>query len=231
MVIIVEKNVMTVGSFLFKSNTDMGLVSKSEFRFPALPESINFSASTRFMEYEILDLGTVSVPNGKNISTYSWEGILPGEGRKDAPWVCKPWKSPKDIQKELNYCREHGTLLKLKVTGTPINTSVYLADFSMTYTGAFGDYNYSISFIDAKSMEVNMVKAKKKHKRPSKAKSTSYIVKKNDCLWNIALKKLGSGTKYPIIYNANKAMIDKRNKGKNLSKYTIYPGQVLKIPL
>lgn len=51
---------------------------------------------------------------------------------------------------------------------------------------------------------------------------TTYTVVKGDCLWNIAKKYYGDGTKYPVIAEANKDKI----KTPNL----IYPGQVLTIP-
>lgn len=54
------------------------------------------------------------------------------------------------------------------------------------------------------------------------AGGTSYTVVKGDCLWAIAKTFYGSGTKYALIYNANKGII----KDPSL----IYPGQVLTIP-
>ena len=53
--------------------------------------------------------------------------------------------------------------------------------------------------------------------------TTTYTVVKGDCLWNIAKKFYGSGSKYTIIYNANQGVI---GGNPNL----IYPGQVLTIP-
>lgn len=66
----------------------------------------------------------------------------------------------------------------------------------------------------------------------TKTKSTSkyHTVKSGDCLWNIAKKYYGDGTKYKKIYDANKTMLDKKNKGKNVDKYTIYVGQKIIIP-
>ena len=57
---------------------------------------------------------------------------------------------------------------------------------------------------------------------PPKATNQTYTVVKGDCLWNIAKKYYGNGSKYTVIYNANKDKI----KNPNL----IYPGQVLTIP-
>lgn len=56
----------------------------------------------------------------------------------------------------------------------------------------------------------------------SKPSGQNYTVKSGDCLWNIAKKYYGNGSKYTTIYNAN------RDKIKNPK--LIYPGQVLWIP-
>lgn len=58
---------------------------------------------------------------------------------------------------------------------------------------------------------------------PAPSSNQYYTVKKGDCLWNIAKKFYGNGSKYGMIYNANKDKI----KNPNL----IYPGQVLLIPV
>ena len=52
--------------------------------------------------------------------------------------------------------------------------------------------------------------------------SKSYTVVKGDCLWKIAKRFYGVGSKWTEIYNANKSKI----KNPNL----IYPGQVFAIP-
>lgn len=65
-------------------------------------------------------------------------------------------------------------------------------------------------------------KTNTKQRETKKTTSTTYIVKKGDCLWNIAKKYYGNGSKYTKIYNANKSKI------KNPS--LIYPGQKLTIP-
>ena len=60
-------------------------------------------------------------------------------------------------------------------------------------------------------------------------KTKTYTVKAGDSLWSICQKQLGNGSLYKKVYEQNKSMMDKANKGKNLSKYTIYKGQVLKL--
>ena len=52
-------------------------------------------------------------------------------------------------------------------------------------------------------------------------KNNMTVIKKGDCLWNIALKEYGKGTEYLILFEANKSQIKDPNK--------IYVGQVFSI--
>ena len=54
------------------------------------------------------------------------------------------------------------------------------------------------------------------------AEPVFHPVAKGDTLWAIATKTLGSGARYPEIFEANKPMLSDPDK--------IYPGQVLRIP-
>lgn len=58
---------------------------------------------------------------------------------------------------------------------------------------------------------------------PAPTTAQTYTVEKWDCLWSIAKKFYGNGSKYTAIYNANKSVIEGNS---NL----VYPGQVLTIP-
>ena len=57
---------------------------------------------------------------------------------------------------------------------------------------------------------------------PAPKQETTYTVKPGDCLWNIAKKIYGDGSKYTKIYEANKDKITNPN--------LIYPDQILVIP-
>ena len=62
----------------------------------------------------------------------------------------------------------------------------------------------------------------------------NYTVVSGDTLWGIAAKKLGSGTKWTSIYDANQSTIESAAKahGKSSSDHGhwIWPGTVLTIP-
>ncbi len=63
----------------------------------------------------------------------------------------------------------------------------------------------------------------------NKPNGKTYTVKAGDSLWSICQKQLGNGSLYKKVYELNKTMMDKANKGKKVPKYTIYKGQVLKL--
>ena len=83
----------------------------------------------------------------------------------------------------------------------------------------YGTKTYNI--INSKSKVVSKTKRAAENS-PAPTSNKTYTVKKGDCLWNIAKKFYGNGSKYMKIYNANKDKI----KSPNL----IYVGQVLTIP-
>lgn len=81
-----------------------------------------------------------------------------------------------------------------------------------------------------KTCKVKTKKKKKVVKKKTRAttknttKAQTYVVKKGDCLWTIARKFYGDGSKYKTIYNANKKLLGKR------SPNLIYAGDILTIP-
>ena len=58
----------------------------------------------------------------------------------------------------------------------------------------------------------------------------TYTVKTGDTLYTIAKTQLGNGTRYPELYAMNQTAIDTLNKGKDVNRYTIYVGLILKLP-
>ena len=67
------------------------------------------------------------------------------------------------------------------------------------------------------------------------SETSTYTVQSGDCLWTIAKQFYGDGTKWTLIYDANKSVIEetanKYRNGKGSSNgHWIYPGTVLTIP-
>lgn len=206
----------------------------SQIRFPMMPEKLTIGADAKFMSYSIISLGDVKLPRGKGIEEVSWSGTFPGESRKGAPFI-KAFTKPDSLIKNLRSYRDKGTKCTLLVTGTCINLTVYISKFTGKYVGA-GDFQYEIEFIVAQEIKIYTTSElkistpqaprpapKKETKKTStESKTRTYTVKSGDCLWRIAQKFLGSGSRYTEIYNLNRDKISNPN--------LIYPGQVLRIP-
>jgi LysM repeat protein len=212
-------------------------------KFPMLPVSVGISAGTSFYSYQIINTGEVKIPHGENLLTFSWNGILPGELRKNDTYV-KTWLSPQEIQSVWKNYRAKKKKLRLLITETPINYNVYLDNFSVAYSGGFGDFNYSINFVQAKDLKVypsgsggessstaDTVENKPLgDERPEPPPAKTYTVVNGDSMWAIAQKMMGDGSRYDDLYKANQTMLDGWTTDSRHTKYMIYPGQILTIP-
>ena len=210
---------------------------------PLPPESVKCKAETKFISYNIINVGEVKLPNGEKLTKFSWSGRLPGESMKHMRIVsAADWRSPKEIQSIFSIWRNRGKKLRLLVTGTTINHDVYLENYAVD-NSRLDTVEYSISFTHAKDIkvyttaELNIQETPQAPQVPqttndraasSEAASetpqkTTYTVKPGDNLWAISKKLLGSGSRYTELYEANKSII---GSNPNL----IYPGQTFTIP-
>lgn len=197
-----------------------------------MPHSVSVKSSGAFQTYDVIGTGEIRVPKGQKLDSFSWSGILPGSKTKQYRFIKSHlWREPKEIQTLWTRWKDKGAKLKLMITETPVNQDVYLDNFRMDYSGGNGDYQYSLSLIAAKPLtvytvsELNIRPAAASNQtaaRPAPAPTATYTVKSGDCLWTIAQRHLGKGSRYTEIYDLN------RDKISNPS--LIYPGQVLTMP-
>lgn len=169
-------------------------VTKATFIFPMLPDKITFDAGTNFISYDLLKKGEVKIPSGELLSSFSWDGVLPGKKRKNSPYVSN-WREPREIQELFSAWRYYGRKLRLTIEGTPINHGVYLESYKIDYKGGMGDYEYSISFVSARDIVVD----------GTSRKSMTYVTCNGDTLWSIAQKQTGSGSNYTSVKNEVKS--------------------------
>ena len=101
--------------------------------------------------------------------------------------------------------------------GMDIGVSIKLRQYR-----AFGTKTVKLSPPPAPSQPATATVEPPKRETSSAPKHASYTVKSGDCLWNIAKKQLGDGSRWKEIYELNKDKI----KNPNL----IYPDQSLTLP-
>lgn len=220
-----------------KSEKDSGTSVK--LQIPILPEAIESKKATRFTQYDIIGVGPVSVPTGEELNTYYWEAILPGKSNADHPMIRK-FVEPETILNYFDTWKKYKVKLKLYVTDSDINENVYLESVEAKRSGPFGDYVYTIRFIEAKSILVSKKSksskstAKTTTKKISSPKIKTYTIKRNDTLWGISVKYYKKGASWKKIYNKNKSVIEKAAKkhGRKSSSngHWIYAGTKLIIP-
>lgn len=213
------------------------LATGDRLQFPMLPSEISVKIAQQFATYSILRIGEVKIPSGTSADSFSWNGILPGAARKYEPYV-RAWQEAKAIYNWLNGLKvknDKPVKARLLITETPINCDVYLAGFTVTPTGGYGDINYDITLVQARDIIVRKsgeetatatlqkAPSAENTERPSPPAAQTYTVAKGDSLWKIAMKFYGNGADYSKIYAANKGTI-----GSNPSQ--IKPGQVFTVP-
>lgn len=218
-----------------------------KFTFPALPEKVQGKYGAKYQSFDIISQGTVKVPKGTDVAEFTWDGVFFGESKRNEPIVKKnSWKEPNECVKILNNFMKNETVLNLIVTETWINVDVTISSFQPRSVGAYGNVEYSITFVQKKPLqiyttdELKIAKFVKKTKPRNDSGGSSggggstYTVVSGDTLWGIASKKLGSGSKWTQIYDANAGTIEAEAKkhGKSSSDHGhwIWPGEVLTIP-
>lgn len=220
--------------------------SGTKFTFPALPEKIQGKYGAKYQSFDIISQGTVKVPKGTDVAEFTWDGVFFGPSKKKEAIVrTESWQSPTQCVKILTDFMMNETVLTLIVTDTWINVDVTISSFQPRPVGAYGNIEYSITFVQKKPLKIyttNELKIAKFVKKTAPRNDTpakssggnTYTVVSGDTLWGIASKKLGSGSKWTAIYDANVSTIESTAKahGKSSSDhgYWIWPGEVLTIP-
>ena len=221
-------------------NVDIYIREKNgnrEIRIPLLPEEIAVShGEGTFVTYDIMNKGEVAEPTGNGLTEISWKSEFPGSYRTELSMLRGKRQSPQAYIQIIKSWKKNGTPLNLLVTGYPINVDVYVKDYSENISGAFGDVPYEIKFIEKKDITISKttVKTATTSTKRTATKTTKYTIKSGDTLWGISQKFYGTGTKWELIYNANKEIIEQTAKkyGKSSSNngWWIYPGVTLTIP-
>lgn len=213
--------------------SDIYLTLGDIFRFPVVPEKVNVSYGNNNDSIEVCGVGEISIIQDRKATAIQFSSFFPkhyfsGCNYKEIP-------DPQAAVAIINGFIAKKKPPRLTITGG-IGVSMYctIGNFE-TYEqgGDPGTIYYTISLkeyreINVRQITVNVVTKKAKiavndSRTDNSSQGDTYTVVKGDCLWNIAKRFYGSGSKYTIIYDANRDVV---GGNPNL----IYPGQVLTIP-
>jgi nucleoid-associated protein YgaU len=211
------------------------------YRLPVNPEQLEISITQAIEKYEILKLGQIAVPTHMELKEYSFETELPHESLH---YVETPngFENAETYLEAFEKWREQLVPVRFlagKVAGSysldtdAINTLVLIESLTVTEkAGEEQDKYVSFKLIEYKehSKQEHLLLVDEKTGKTASGKTAVknpkstgfYVVKSGDTLWSIARKYYNDGSKYTVIYNANKKLISNPS--------LIYPGQKLVIP-
>ncbi len=200
-------------------------------QLPMTPEKITVKNSRKNESFSVADLGEITLFKEKSPEQISFSGIFPGHYFPGCT-LPKP-KKPYIYTNFFKVCLTKKKAVRFTVTQCKIYSFYTVEEFSFSERGGdAGTVEFSILLKEYREVKIRQISISNKTAKVSPKKTSrvstktvpkTYTVKAGDCLWNIAKKFYGDGSKYKKIYDANKKTI---GGNPNL----IYPGQVLAIP-
>lgn len=210
---------------------------------PVAPSKLQMKISGKNKTCTLINDGEINVLKTPGLTEIDFEILLPSveydfarykNGFKPAEYFLGQLKEMKQSKKPFQFIVTrrfpngkllHGTNMKVSLEDYTIKDDVgngfdTTVSVRLKQYRDFGTKTCNITFAGTKpNVSVNQPRATSNN-APS---GGTYTVVKGDSLWKIAASKLGSGSRWNEIYNANKSVI-----GGNPS--LIYPGQVFTIP-
>lgn len=215
-------------------------------KFPVPPETFPTQKGGKAEIIDIVGVGERVVFGGEKLASVSLETFFPAH--YDPTYVVETngtYLAPKKALKMLEDWCDAEKPLYLYSKEVPIARQVVIKslNYDPQRAGHIDDIWFTVEFTTYKAPTFRSVALKQTNgnggsKAPAKkatAKNadklpTTYTVKTGDTLLKIASIHYGRAD-YMKIYNANKKMLDQKNKAQGTtSTYTIYPGQKLTIP-
>lgn len=212
---------------------------------PVAPPKLSVKINNANETVTLINEGEINILKKAELTDIEFECRIPQEkypfavyksGFKGADYFLDYFESLKTSKKPFQFivCRKRPTGKRLFDTNIKVSMEDYkitedakngfdvLVKIKLKQWRDYGTKTVNISF-NMEKPKASVEPQREATTSPAPATAQTYTVVKGDCLWNIAKKFYGNGSKYSIIYNANKSVI---GGNPNL----IYPGQVLTIP-
>lgn len=212
---------------------------------PIAPPKLSVKINNANETVTLINEGEINILKKAELTDIEFECRIPQEkypfavyksGFKGADYFLDYFESLKTSKKPFQFivCRKRPTGKRLFDTNIKVSMEDYkitedakngfdvLVKIKLKQWRDYGTKTVNISF-NMEKPKASVEPQREATTSPAPETAQTYTVVKGDCLWNIAKKFYGNGSKYSIIYNANKSVI---GGNPNL----IYPGQVLTIP-
>lgn len=184
--------------------------SGKAFRFPILPAEIFVENSAIINTVNIVNKGQVPIFGGVNLASIQISSFFPSTDYTFCKYTGFP--EPYECVKIMEDWRKKGQDIRFIVTGTDINIPIIIESFSYGEVAGSRDVEYTLNLREHKSIYISQLPKPDTPTtntptttRPTEPPATpkTHKVVKGDCLWNIAKKYLGKGSRYPEIKKAN----------------------------
>ncbi|KUO70724.1 MAG: hypothetical protein APF77_17765 [Clostridia bacterium BRH_c25] len=206
--------------FLFYSND-----GKESIRLPVNPPAFHVSDGSSVTTIETIGLGEISMIGKGKLIEITLESYFPAETGgylhflKDTEMIDIPdAKTPYEYISILKRWKALEKSIRLIITDTPVNIPVGIENLTYGEEGGSRDVKYELQLREYRSYELKptpegqkVIAASKDEKQSRKdqiAPGGIYVVKAGDCLWKIAKKVYGDGSRYKEIMTGNKLKSD-----------------------
>lgn len=224
---------------------------------PVAPSKIKTKINNKNKTVELINEGEVNVLKAPGLTKIQFDIVLPNvkypfakypDGFKKAIYYLdmleKYKKEMKPFQFIISRTLQNGevpfyTNMKMSLEDYSVEDNVnegfdIKVSVNLTQYKAYGTKTVDISEYVTKTESSTSDEGKRTAGDGAATTGTAYTIASGDTLWNIAKKKLGNGTKWTAIYDANKSTIESAAKSRGRSSssngHWIYPGTVITIP-
>ncbi len=211
---------------------------------PVTPSKLTTKINNANKTVTLINDGEINILRNADLTDIDFECMIPQvqypfavykSGFQPAEYFLGYFEALKNSKKPFQFivCRRRPTGTRLFDTNMKVSMEDYAITedaqngFDLTIKIKLKQYReYGTKLVNISDMDEakwSLIPQRETSTASDQTTTQAYIVVKGDCLWNIAKKFYGDGSKYVIIYEANREVV---GSNPNL----IYPGQVLTIP-
>ena len=183
-------------------------------RLPVIPSEFERVIDAGYDTNAIIGLGDVAVLTSNGLAQLSLSSFFPNNEYSFNEYSNVP--KPYDMVRYFKEWKNKGTVVRVIFTGTDINQEMYITNFAYGEKDGTGDVYYTMDLLEYRPIIVPTITENNSNntqntnrptdannKNDSSNKQKTHKVVKGDCLWDIAQKYLGKGSRYPEIKKAN----------------------------